>query len=188
MDELSYFNRTYMSHLNALYRTWSNGYSTEEFFNIMQAKYGYSCNELFRECQLAGKTLNCCSDLFQRQVVMRRGICFQTRRFVNQTEADDIGRLVLSIKAPPSITNPHYNHSQPQIIVYVTDNFEHVVDFPRFYLYPHEWNRMRFTARYIELIENKDVCTQKQVFFYDDVPPQRKTASYMEKFFNIINR
>ncbi|KIH67549.1 hypothetical protein ANCDUO_02116, partial [Ancylostoma duodenale] len=85
------------------------------------------------------------------------------------TEADDIGRLVLSIKAPPSITNPHYNYSQfntdgsiqPQIIVYVTDNFEHVVDFPRFYLYPHEWNRMRFTARYIELIENKDVCTQK---------------------------
>ncbi|EPB72449.1 hypothetical protein ANCCEY_08452 [Ancylostoma ceylanicum] len=75
MDELSYFNRTYMSHLNALYRT---------------------CGFI-----------------------------------------------------------------QPQIIVYITDNFEHVVDFPRFYLYPHEWNRMRFTARYIELIENKDVCTQK---------------------------
>ncbi|ETN79817.1 hypothetical protein NECAME_09616 [Necator americanus] len=92
---------------------------------------------------------------------MRRGLCFQTRKYVNQTEADDIGRLVLSIKAPPSITNPHYNFSQPQIIVYITDNFKHVVDFPRFYLYPHEWNRMRFTARYIELIENEDVCTQK---------------------------
>lgn len=49
-----------------------------------QEKYGYSCDELFRECQLAGKVMNCCSDLFERQVVMRRGICFQTRKFVNQ--------------------------------------------------------------------------------------------------------
>ncbi|VDP09092.1 unnamed protein product [Heligmosomoides polygyrus] len=161
MDELSYFNRTYMGHLNQLYMQWSNGYTTEEFFNLIQEKYGYSCDELFRECQLAGKVMNCCSDLFERQVVMRRGICFQTRKFVNQTEADDIGRLVLSLKAPPSITNPYYNFSQPQIIVYITDNFDHVVDFPRFYLYPHEWNRMRFTARYIALIENKDVCTQR---------------------------
>ncbi|VDM78842.1 unnamed protein product, partial [Strongylus vulgaris] len=161
MDDLAYFNRTYMSHLNSLYKTWSNGYSIDEFFNLMQGKYGYSCEELFQECQLAGKTMSCCNDLFVKQVVMRRGICFQTRKFVNQTEADDIGRLVLSIKAPPSITNPHYNYSQPQIIVYVTDNFRNVVDFPRFYLYPHEWNRMRFTARYIELIENEDVCTQK---------------------------
>ncbi|VDO27855.1 unnamed protein product [Haemonchus placei] len=161
MDDLSYFNRTYMSFLNQLYKTWSNGYTTDEFFHLIQQKYGYVCDELFRECQMAGKIMNCCNDLFVRQVVMRRGICFQTRKFVNQTEADDIGRLILSLKAPPSITSPYYNYTQPQIIVYVTDNFEHVVDFPRFYLYPNEWNRMRFTARYIALIENQDVCTQR---------------------------
>ncbi|KAK6032668.1 hypothetical protein OSTOST_01145, partial [Ostertagia ostertagi] len=167
MDDLSYFNRTYMSHLNQLYKIWSDGYTTEEFFNLIQEKYGYACDELFRECQLAGKIMNCCSDLFERQVVMRRGICFQTRKFVNQTEADDIGRIILSLKAPPSITNPYYNFTQPQIIVYITDNFNHVVDFPRFYLYPHEWNRMRFTARYIALIESEDVCTQRpQIIVY----------------------
>ncbi|CAK5119816.1 unnamed protein product [Meloidogyne enterolobii] len=41
-----------------------------------------------------------------------------------------------------------------QIIIYVNDNFEQVVDFPRFYLYPHEWNRMHFIARFIELLEH----------------------------------
>ncbi|KAK6765461.1 hypothetical protein RB195_025398 [Necator americanus] len=134
-------------------------------FVVISAKVQHIVNFVSK---LAAAMLDCAcpveckqNDLFEKQVVMRRGLCFQTRKYVNQTEADDIGRLVLSIKAPPSITNPHYNFSQPQIIVYITDNFKHVVDFPRFYLYPHEWNRMRFTARYIELIENEDVCTQK---------------------------
>jgi len=62
----------------------------------------------------------------------------QTLRNVNQTEADDIGRLVLQMKMPPSITSPQYNFRQPQIIIYVNDNYEQVLDFPRFYLYPHE--------------------------------------------------
>ncbi|CAJ0609662.1 unnamed protein product [Cylicocyclus nassatus] len=161
MDDLSSFNRTYMSYLNGLYKKWSEGYTVAEFFYVKQEKYGYKCEELFHKCVLAGKDMSCCNDVFKRQVVMRRGICYQTRRNVNQTEADDIGRLVLNIKAPPSITNPQYNYSQPQVIVYVTDNFENVLDFPRFYLYPHEWNRMRFTARYIELLENEQVCTRK---------------------------
>ncbi|KAJ1364200.1 hypothetical protein KIN20_024231 [Parelaphostrongylus tenuis] len=161
MDDLSFFNRTYMSYLSHLYHKWSYGHSTEDFFKTIQEKYGYSCDELFYECQLAGRVMSCCNDLFKRQAVMRRGICYQTRKMVNQTEADDIGRLIISIKAPPSVTSPQYNYIQPQIVVYITDNFEHVVDFPRFYLYPHEWNRMRFTARYIELIESEDVCTPK---------------------------
>ncbi|KJH41589.1 hypothetical protein DICVIV_12433 [Dictyocaulus viviparus] len=166
MDVLSRYNRTYLSYLNHLYQKWSNGHSTEDFFHLMQKKFGYSCNELFQECQLGGRLINCCDDLFRRQIVMRRGICFQTRKGLNQTEADDIGRLVLSIKTLPSITSPQYNFIQPQVVVYITDNFEHVIDFPRFYLYPNEWNRIRFTARYIELIESDDVCT-KEIFGKD---------------------
>ena len=46
------------------------------------------------------------------------------------------------------------------MIVYVTDNFEYVTDFPRYYLYPFQWNRMHFTARYISLLPSKD-CTTK---------------------------
>uniref|UniRef100_A0A915E5C8 Uncharacterized protein n=1 Tax=Ditylenchus dipsaci TaxID=166011 RepID=A0A915E5C8_9BILA len=94
---------------------------------------------------------------------MRRGICYQTRRNVNQTEADDIGRLMLSLKAPPSITSEQYNFIQPQIIIYVNDNHEQVLDFPRFYMYPHEWNRMHFTTRLVELLEHPQDCTSKLV-------------------------
>lgn len=50
---------------------------------------------------------------------------------------------------------------QPQVIIYINDNFEQILDFPRFYLYPHEWNRMHFTARLIELLEHPSDCTNK---------------------------
>ncbi|CAK5088837.1 unnamed protein product [Meloidogyne enterolobii] len=50
-----------------------------------------------------------------------------------------------------------------QIIIYVNDNFEQVVDFPRFYLYPHEWNRMHFIARFIELLEHPKFYLNKIV-------------------------
>uniref|UniRef100_A0A1I7XCQ5 Amiloride-sensitive sodium channel n=1 Tax=Heterorhabditis bacteriophora TaxID=37862 RepID=A0A1I7XCQ5_HETBA len=154
MDKLSYFNRTYLSHLNILYKIWSKGYSTEEFFNLIQVM------------------------------------------LLNQSEADDIGRLVLSIKALSSVTSPQFNFTQPQLIVYVTDNFNNVVDYPRFYLYPHEWNRMRFTARYIELIKNKGICTD-QIFGRDAecvirkwllsniVYPFNCTLSYMQGIRNL---
>ncbi|CAL2049090.1 unnamed protein product [Caenorhabditis brenneri] len=159
MNDVTYFNRTYLSHLNNYYKIWSEGYSVDGFFEIIQQKYGYKCQDLFYECQLAGKVLDCCNDLMVRRVVMRRGICYQTRRDVNQSEADDIGRIVFSLKAPSSYTSVKNNYKQTQLIVYVTDNHNVVTEFPRFYLYPNEWNRMRFTARLIELIQNKGVCT-----------------------------
>ncbi|EGT57946.1 CBN-TAG-263 protein [Caenorhabditis brenneri] len=159
MNDVTYFNRTYLSHLNNYYKIWSEGYSVDGFFEIIQQKYGYKCQDLFYECQLAGKVLDCCNDLMVRRVVMRRGICYQTRRDVNQSEADDIGRIVFSLKAPSSYTSVKNDYKQTQLIVYVTDNHNVVTEFPRFYLYPNEWNRMRFTARLIELIQNKGVCT-----------------------------
>ncbi|KAK0396287.1 hypothetical protein QR680_001657 [Steinernema hermaphroditum] len=162
MDGLSDFNRSYLDVLAEQYRIWSKGYSQNDFFNIMQNQYGYKCEELFHWCALGGKTWDCCSDLFRRQVVMRRGLCYQTLPNVNQTEPDDVGRLVVSLKAPPSITSPHYNFIQPQLLIYVTDNHDYVVDYPRYYLYPNEWNRMRFTARFIELLPHPHVCTDKK--------------------------
>ncbi|CAB3410408.1 unnamed protein product [Caenorhabditis bovis] len=159
MNNVAGFNRTYLSHLNNLYKIWSAGYTTLEFFDLIQQKYGYKCEELFYECQLAGRILDCCNDLMVRKVVMRRGICYQTRRDVNQSEADDIGRIVFNMKAPSSYTSKDTNFTQSQLIAYITDNHDVVTEFPRFYIYPNEWNRMRFTARYIALIQNKDVCT-----------------------------
>ncbi|CAI5455521.1 unnamed protein product [Caenorhabditis angaria] len=161
MNDVTYFNRTYLSHLNNLYKIWSEGYSVEGFFNIIQQRYGYQCEDLFYECQLAGKILDCCNDLMVKRVVMRRGLCYQTKPDINQTEADDIGRMVFSMRAPSSFTSKDSNYTQSQLIAYITDNHNVVTEFPRFYIYRNEWNRMKFTARYIELIKNKDVCTDK---------------------------
>ncbi|CAJ0584681.1 unnamed protein product, partial [Mesorhabditis spiculigera] len=94
-------------------------------------------------------------------IVIRRGVCFQTRAALNQTEADDVGRLVLSMRALRTMTSPEYNYTQPQLLVYVTDNHDIVVDYPRYYLYPQQFSRMRLTARFMELIQSNDVCTNK---------------------------
>uniref|UniRef100_A0A158R418 Amiloride-sensitive sodium channel n=1 Tax=Syphacia muris TaxID=451379 RepID=A0A158R418_9BILA len=159
MDLLPTFNRSYLKKLNQYFHTWSSGYSTDDFFDTTQDKYGYNCNDLFYSCELGGVVYDCCNDLFVKKLIMRRGICYTTRAGVNQSESDDMGRLVLSLKALPSITTTRSNYIQDQIIVYVTDNHEKINDFPRFYLYPNEWNRMRFTARFLELLEQAGVCT-----------------------------
>uniref|UniRef100_A0A915C6N9 Hcy-binding domain-containing protein n=1 Tax=Parascaris univalens TaxID=6257 RepID=A0A915C6N9_PARUN len=163
MKTLQTFNESYLSKLDEFYKKWSKGYTYEQFFNTVHNKYGYSCRDLFYKCELGGQTCDCCSKIFQKRVVMRRGICYETRRGVNQTKADDIGRLVVLMKALVSVTSYQYGYVQPQMIVYVTDNYDHVVDFPRFYLYQNQWNRMRFTARFIELLQHPDICTEKIV-------------------------
>ncbi|CAD5222235.1 unnamed protein product [Bursaphelenchus xylophilus] len=161
IDAINDYNRTYLDELSTVFNRWSEGYDPKSFFELMQTKHGYTCDELFYYCELGGKAKNCCTDMFRKRAVMRRGLCFQTLPNVNQTEADDIGRLVLLMKSPKSIISPQYNYTQPQIIIYVNDNFDYVLDFPRFYLYPNEWNRMHFTARLVELLEHPSDCTSE---------------------------
>lgn len=101
MDELPEFNLTYMNEISQLYDVWSSGYDPQSFFELVQVsvalknfikfflyffktKFGYKCSDLFHYCELAGKPTECCKELFQRRSVMRRGICYQTRRDVNQ--------------------------------------------------------------------------------------------------------
>ncbi|KAF7640208.1 hypothetical protein Mgra_00000035 [Meloidogyne graminicola] len=147
MDSLPEINETYMQILEQYYNKWRRSIETKQFFFEIHEKFGYKCSDLFVNCELGGKKQNCCDTIFRSR----------------PTEADDIGRLVLEMKALPSITSPQYNFFQPQIIIYVNDNFEQVVDFPRFYLYPHEWNRMHFVARFIELLEHPNDCTNELI-------------------------
>ncbi|KAL3110325.1 hypothetical protein niasHT_019645 [Heterodera trifolii] len=60
-----------------------------------------------------------------------------------------------------SETKTFFQKIQPQTVIYINDNFEEVLDFPRFYLYQNEWNRMHITARRIELLEHPNDCTNK---------------------------
>ncbi|CAJ0938435.1 unnamed protein product, partial [Mesorhabditis belari] len=161
MDDVAKYNQSYLQQLDAYYRIWSRGYTTQDFFFLIHDKYGYSCEQFFFSCNFAGKALNCCTEVFDKKIVIRRGVCWQTKPGLNQSEADDVGRLILSMRALRSMTSPEYNYTQPQLLVYITDNHDYVVDYPRYYLYPQQWSRMRFTARFMELIQSKDVCINK---------------------------
>uniref|UniRef100_A0A7E4VKZ7 Sodium channel protein Nach n=1 Tax=Panagrellus redivivus TaxID=6233 RepID=A0A7E4VKZ7_PANRE len=166
MDDIPYYNASYLRNLSSIYRDWSRGYTTLEFFDRIQSKFGYKCEDFFYSCGLGTTSYNCCTEIFQPKYVMRRGLCYETVRRLNQTEVGDIGRLIVLLKALPSVTGKIYNYTQPQVIVYVNDNFDYIVDFPRYYLYPYEWNQMRLTARFINLISNNKDCTD-QIFGQD---------------------
>lgn len=160
MNDLSSFNISYLKKLNDMYNVWSRGYDVEEFFDLIQGRYGINCEDLFYDCELSGNKINCCGQVFQQQVVMRRGLCYQTIKGLNQTEADDVGKLAIHMKAPASSSSTIYAY-QPQLIIYVSDNFDYAMDFPRYYIYPNEWNRMYLTSRRIELLEHSGDCTYR---------------------------
>ena len=63
------------------------------------------------------------------------------------------------------------------MIVYVNDNYEKVLDFPRFYLYENEWNRMHFTARLIELLSHPRDCSSNvcTYLYIQSKPPIRNS-------------
>ncbi|CAJ0560016.1 unnamed protein product, partial [Mesorhabditis spiculigera] len=128
IDAISRYNASYLQQLDLYYRLWSRGYSTQEFFYLIHDKYGYTCEQFFYSCNFGGNAKNCCTEVFAKKIVIRRGVCFQTRAALNQTEADDVGRLVLSMRALRTMTSPEYNYTQPQLLVYVTDNHDIVSD------------------------------------------------------------
>jgi hypothetical protein len=52
---------------------------------------------LFVQITLLGKAKDCCDDLFNARSVMRRGLCYQTRRYVNQVNPVIRSSLFLEI-------------------------------------------------------------------------------------------
>lgn len=56
--------------------------------------------KLFDRCYYGKHVLNCC-DIFESSYVMLRGRCFRLKKFY-QTDPDQYGRLLLSVKQLPS--------------------------------------------------------------------------------------
>uniref|UniRef100_A0A0N4ZJG8 Acid-sensing ion channel 1-like n=1 Tax=Parastrongyloides trichosuri TaxID=131310 RepID=A0A0N4ZJG8_PARTI len=160
MDEITKFNRSYLDYLDIQYKNWSRNYTTEEFFLYITNKYGMKCEEFFYECSFYGKNVDCCKDIFRPRVVMKRGLCFQSRPGLNQTEVDDLGKLTIHIKKPPTATNLD-GDKQKQIVAFVTDNFDYVTTSQKFYLSEDTFNRLYITARKIELIKHENDCSDK---------------------------
>jgi hypothetical protein len=79
-----YFNETSLVELAEMFKIWSDGYDTQSFFHMIQDEYGYKCEQLFKYCELGLKRRDCCKELFRPIWVLRRGVCYQTRRNINQ--------------------------------------------------------------------------------------------------------
>jgi hypothetical protein len=78
------FNETRLVELAEMLTIWSDGYDTQSFFDLIQTKYGYKCEELIKWCKLDGTKKDCCKELFRPIGVIKSGICYQTRRNTNQ--------------------------------------------------------------------------------------------------------
>ncbi|KAI6169977.1 hypothetical protein M3Y97_01167700 [Aphelenchoides bicaudatus] len=169
--ELAYsFNETRLVELAEMFKIWSDGYDTQSFFHMIQDEYGYKCEQLFEYCQFGVKGRDCCKELFKPIWVLYSGVCYQTRRNINQTRISN--SLFVRFKSPPSIimrmvTNHTFN-TQRDLTVYVNDNyvnnnFEHVARFPTITLNPDDINELSLSARLVELQEHSKDCTNKIV-------------------------
>ncbi|CEF71453.1 Na+ channel, amiloride-sensitive family-containing protein [Strongyloides ratti] len=162
MDDITTFNRSYLEYIGDKYTYWSRNYSTELFFYHIQDLYGLKCKDFLIKCDFNGVDMDCCNEIFRSMVVMRRGLCFQSKPGLKQKEVDDLGKLTVRINSPPSVTNTNYSY-QKQIIVLVNDNFNYVASAQRFYINPNTFNRLYISARKIELLNHKNDCSNKIV-------------------------
>uniref|UniRef100_A0A0N5D3W6 Amiloride-sensitive sodium channel n=1 Tax=Thelazia callipaeda TaxID=103827 RepID=A0A0N5D3W6_THECL len=158
MNKVSRFNKTYLYTLNKYLKIWMHGTTLEQFFAMIQDKHGLKCTDFFYHCELSGHVQDCCTALFVSKTVMRRGICYQSKS-INQV--CEIGRLILNMKSIASATSDLYEFSQPLLIVYVHDQHQDIADFPNFHILGNQWNKVKLSARLVELLEQKDVCTNE---------------------------
>uniref|UniRef100_A0A8R1I1Z9 Uncharacterized protein n=3 Tax=Caenorhabditis japonica TaxID=281687 RepID=A0A8R1I1Z9_CAEJA len=77
-----------------------------------------------------------------------------TIRLVNSLE---FPAITICPKTPDSFNIAGIRGDIKESLPHISDT--ETDDLLEFYLYPNEWNRMRFTARLIELIQNKGICT-----------------------------
>uniref|UniRef100_A0A0K0END6 Acid-sensing ion channel 1 n=1 Tax=Strongyloides stercoralis TaxID=6248 RepID=A0A0K0END6_STRER len=160
MDDVTTFNRSYLEYLENKYLYWSRNYTTETFFYYIQNSYGFKCEDFLISCDFHGKSMDCCNEIFRPAVVLKRGLCYQSKMGLKQKEVDDLGKLSVKIKSPPAATNFNYDY-QKQIIVLITDNFNYISSSKRYYIDPDTYNRLYISARKIKLIEKKNDCSNK---------------------------
>lgn len=79
-----HFNETRIDELNEMFQVWSSGYDTETFFHKIQNEYGYKCEQMFKFCAFGVKQRDCCKELFRQIWVLKFGLCYQTKRNLNQ--------------------------------------------------------------------------------------------------------
>uniref|UniRef100_A0A915P998 Uncharacterized protein n=1 Tax=Meloidogyne floridensis TaxID=298350 RepID=A0A915P998_9BILA len=99
-----------------------------------------------------GKRRIPCCDIFRPTYVMLRGRCYRMRAFA-QTEPDEAGKLTLFFKEMSS------SYLARQLIVYLSQQYEDIPTFPRFYLNNNYWYRLRLKKKHISLLNPNQHCS-----------------------------
>ncbi|KAL3095761.1 hypothetical protein niasHT_024057 [Heterodera trifolii] len=101
--------------------------------------------------------MNCC-EIFVPIYLIRRGRCFRSIELYQQN-FDELGKLRVQLRHPyqmdPKMT------TQEEIMAFIAEYKPQLAPFPRYYLYPGIWTKMRLNAKHISLFPAKEVCSQE---------------------------
>ncbi|KAL3071460.1 hypothetical protein niasHS_009240 [Heterodera schachtii] len=101
--------------------------------------------------------MNCC-EIFVPIYLIRRGRCFRSIELYQQN-FDELGKLRVQLRHPyqmdPKMT------TQEEIMAFIAEYKPQLAPFPRYYLYPGIWTKMRLNAKHISLFPANEVCSQE---------------------------
>ncbi|KAI6216632.1 hypothetical protein M3Y99_01810000 [Aphelenchoides fujianensis] len=166
------FTSLHQQRLYAHLLRWKGDRTYKQFYNDLFIRFGYRCEDLFHSCYVGYEKFDCC-ERFQHQYVMLRGKCFRLQDFV-QTEPDIFGKLLLLIRVLPSPL-VEKRGLQPQIVVFISDNFTDISTFPRFYISVNESRHVRFWMTEYQMLPYNTQCST-------EMKDRGRAMCFMEKY------
>ncbi|KAL7070910.1 hypothetical protein ACQ4LE_010091 [Meloidogyne hapla] len=143
--------------MNDFYLIFRGEKTIEEFFHYFFDNFGLQCKQFLQHCQLGDTKLNCCK-VFEPIYLIRRGRCFRTISLY-QKNFDELGKLRVQLMHPPEM-DKNLNKIK-EIIAFIAEHKPQIAPFPRYYLYPNVWTKMRLAARRIRLFPAAEVCSDQ---------------------------
>ncbi|KAK0411184.1 hypothetical protein QR680_005533 [Steinernema hermaphroditum] len=167
--DLFHFSPQRIKELDEMYLKFRGENTTRSFFYLFFNRYGLQCHEFFQFCKLGNHVLDCCKITVPTYTI-RRGRCFRTKTLF-QESFDELGKLRIQMKAPLQMDDRLPTNRQ--LISFVGEQKPEMAPFPRYYLYPNLWNKMRISAEEISLFPAEEICSEE---------PVSKATCYLEKW------
>uniref|UniRef100_A0A915EHQ5 Uncharacterized protein n=1 Tax=Ditylenchus dipsaci TaxID=166011 RepID=A0A915EHQ5_9BILA len=120
------------------FKRWRGQRTLRQFLHYLFETNGYTCQDA---CFYGRRPIICCDH-------------FAPAYF----DPDEAGKLSLFMK---QLKSPFVNiHGlQPQVVVYIGDEYEDIPTFPRFYLNDHTWYKFRIRKRRIKMLTPNPHCS-----------------------------
>ncbi|CAK5039679.1 unnamed protein product [Meloidogyne enterolobii] len=162
---VSWLDKQARERMNNFYLIFRGKRTIEEFFHYFFDNFGLQCKQFLQHCQLGDTKLDCCK-VFEPIYLIRRGRCFRTISLY-QKNFDELGKLRIQLMYPPEM-DKNLNKIK-EIIAFVAEHKPQIAPFPRYYLYPNVWTKMRLSARRIRLFPAAEVCSDEYLNVGKDI-------------------